>query len=144
MLQLYCLLQSFIINSTVNHSLEFWRGWYSKAAQCSSLGNTKRVPPASPCFLEEHILVLWLLILVSLLFLSSSFLMDSMKPPLYRLQGSLFKWVGAFHIREVDRCCHSSWHRGYLPISLPPVLFGLAYCDPVLWLVTFIIGFTIC
>ena len=31
-----------------------------------------------------------------------------MKPPLYRWQGSLFWWVGAFCIREVDRCCHSS------------------------------------
>ena len=26
-----------------------------------------------------------------------------MKPPLYRWQGSLFWWVGAFHVREVDR-----------------------------------------
>ena len=25
-------------------------------------------------------------------------------------------------IREVDRHCHSSWHKGYLPISLPPCL----------------------
>ena len=37
-----------------------------------------------PCFLEEHILVLWLSILVSSLFLSSSFLMEGMKLPLYR------------------------------------------------------------
>ena len=44
-----------------------------------------------------------------------------MKPPLYRWQGSLFWWVGAFGIREVDRCCHSSWHGGYLPISLLPI-----------------------
>ena len=44
-----------------------------------------------------------------------------MKPPLYRWQGSLFWWVGALCFREVDRCCHSSWYRGYLPISLPPV-----------------------
>ena len=28
--------------------------------------------------------------------------MESMKPPLYRWQGSLFRWVGAFHVREVD------------------------------------------
>ena len=45
-----------------------------------------------------------------------------MKPPLYRWQGSLFWWVGVFNVREVDRCCHSSWHRGYLPISLPPCI----------------------
>ena len=69
--------------------------------------------------------------------------MEGMKPPLYRQQGSLFWWVGAFHIREVDKHCHSSWHGGYLPISLPPFLFGLAYCDPVLWLVAFLLGFTI-
>ena len=45
--------------------------------------------------------------------------MEGMKPPLYRQGGSLFQWVGAFCIREEDRCCHSSGHRGYLPISLP-------------------------
>ena len=49
-----------------------------------------------------------------------SFLMEGMKPPLYRQRGSLFRWVGAFCIREVDKCC-SSWHRGYLPVSLPTV-----------------------
>ena len=47
--------------------------------------------------------------------------MEGMKPPLYRQPVSLFWWVGAFCIREVDKCCHSSWHGGYLPISLPPV-----------------------
>ena len=89
--------------------------------------------------------MLWLSILVSLLiFIFSSFLMEGIKPPLYRQWGSLFWWVGVFHIREVDRHCHSSWHEGYLPISLPLVLFGLAYHDPVLWVVAFIVGFTIC
>ena len=72
-----------------------------------------------------------------------SFLMEGMKPPLYRQWGSLFWWVRAFCVREVDKHGHSSWHRGYLPISLPLFLFGLAYCDPVLWLVTFLLGFTI-
>ena len=48
--------------------------------------------------------------------------MEGMKPPLYRQWGSLFQWVGAFCIREVDRCCHSPWHRGYLPVLLPPLL----------------------
>ena len=46
--------------------------------------------------------------------------MEGIKPPLYRWQRSLFWWVGIFCIREVDRHCHSSWHGGYLPISLPP------------------------
>ena len=54
-------------------------------------------------------------------FLSSS--MEGMKPPLYGWQGSLFWWVGVFCIREVDRHCHSSWCRGYLPISLPPFVW---------------------
>ena len=36
----------------------------------------------------------WVLILVSSL--------EGMGPPLYRWQGSLFRWVGAFCIREVD------------------------------------------
>ena len=44
--------------------------------------------------MEEHVLVLWLLILVTSL--------EGMMLPLYRQQGSLFRWVGAFHIREVD------------------------------------------
>ena len=48
--------------------------------------------------------------------------MEGMKPPLYRWHVSLFQWVGAFCIREVDRHCPSSWQRGYLPISLPPLL----------------------
>ena len=142
MLQLSCLSQSFLINNTVNHSLEFWRGWYSKTIK-RNLGGSSTSP--SPCFLEEHVLMLWLLILVSSLFLSSSFLMEGMKLPLYSWWGSLFWWVGAFCIREVDRCCPSSWHGGYLPVSLPPfVMFGLAYCDPVPWVVAFIVGFTIC
>ena len=51
--------------------------------------------------------------------------MGGMKPPLYRQQGSLFQWLGAFCIREVNRCYHSSLHGGYLPISLHP-LFCLA------------------
>ena len=48
--------------------------------------------------------------------------MEGMKPPLYRQGGSLFQWMRVFCIREVDRCCHSSWHRGYLSFSLPPLL----------------------
>ena len=51
-----------------------------------------------------------------------------MKPSPYRQWGSLFWWVGAFCIREVDRCCHFSWHRGYLPVSLP--LFYVWLCLP--------------
>ena len=38
--------------------------------------------------------MLWLSILVTSL--------EGMEPPLYRQQGSLFRWVGAFCIREVD------------------------------------------
>ena len=44
--------------------------------------------------LEEYVLMHWLSILVTSL--------EGMMPPLYRQQGSLFRWVGAFHIREVD------------------------------------------
>ena len=55
----------------------------------------------------------------------SLFLMEGMKPPLYRWRGSLFWWVEAFCIREVDKHCHSSWHRGYLPISLPHFCLAL-------------------
>ena len=38
--------------------------------------------------------MLWLSILVSSL--------EGMEPPLYKWWGSLFRWVGAFHVREVD------------------------------------------
>ena len=99
----------------------------------------------SPCFLEEHILMLWLSILVSLLFSSSLFLMEGMKPPLYRWQGSLFL-VGGSILHQRGRQMLSfllTW--GVLTHFTPPfVLFGLAYHDPVLWVVAFIVGFTIC
>ena len=45
--------------------------------------------------------------------------MEGMKPPLYRQWGSICWWVGAFCIREVDRCCHSSWHGGTYPFHSP-------------------------
>ena len=49
--------------------------------------------------------------------------MEGMMPPLYRRQGSLFWWVGAFCITEVDKCCCSSWHEGYITVSLPPCFY---------------------
>ena len=67
-----------------------------------------------------------------------------MKPPLYGQWGSLFWWVGVFHIREVDWHCHSSWQRGYLPVSLPPFLLCLANHESISWVVSFNVGFTIC
>ena len=48
---------------------------------------------------------------------------EGIKPSLYRWQGSLFWWVGVFHVREVDRC--SLWFLltcGVLPISLLPTV----------------------
>ena len=45
-----------------------------------------------PLFWEEHILVYWLSILVASL--------KGIMPPLYRQWGSLFRWVGTFHIQE--------------------------------------------
>ena len=45
--------------------------------------------------------------------------MEGMKPPHYRWWGSLFWWVWAFCIREVDKHCCSSWHGGYLPFHSP-------------------------
>ena len=51
-----------------------------------------------------------------------------MKPPLYRQQGFLFWWVGAFHIREVDKCCHSlTWG---LLTHFTPLLFYVWSCLP--------------
>ena len=48
------------------------------------------------------------------------FFSGGIKPPLYRQWGSFFWWVGSFHIREVDRHCHSSWHGGIYPFHSPP------------------------
>ena len=122
-LQLYCLLQSFIINNTVNCSLEFWRGGTTRLFKPVAWVTLRGSSSYPLCFLEEHVLVLWLSILVSSLFSSSSFLMEGMKPPHYRWQGSLFLWVGAFHIREVDRCCHPYLTWGVLTYFTPPLCF---------------------
>ena len=54
------------------------------------LGGLCDIPP----ILEEHVLMCWLSILVTSL--------EGIMPPLYRQQGSLLRWVGAFCIREVD------------------------------------------
>ena len=48
-----------------------------------------------------------------------------MMPCLYRWWGSLFRWVGAFCIKRGRLHCCSLWHRGYLPISLPPFYLAL-------------------
>ena len=120
MLQLYCLSLSFLINNTANCSSEFfWGGDILRLFKPVVWEELRGFIQLPPCFLEEHVLVLWLLILISSLFSSSSFLMEGMKPPLYRQWGSLSQWVGAFHIREVDRCCHSSWHGVTYPFHSP-------------------------
>ena len=120
MLLLYCLLQSFLINNTVNCSSKFWRGSYSKAIWTSSLGELRGFMQLPP-FLEEHILMFWLLFMVSSLFFSSSFLMEGMKPSLYRWHVPLS--VGRSILYQRGRLMLSfllTW--GYLPISLPPLL----------------------
>ena len=55
-----------------------------------------------------------------------------MKPPLYGWQGSLFVWVGVFHIREVDICSSHllTWRGTYL--LHPPCLVLLTmtqFCE---------------
>ena len=70
----------------------------------SILGGSSSFPP---CFLEEHVVMLWLLILV-FCFSYLSFLIQGTKPPLYRWHVSLFQWVRTICIREVDRHCPSS------------------------------------
>ena len=117
MLQQYCLLESFINNNNIYCSLKFLGGLrlLTPVTQVALRGFIK-LPP----FLEEHVFMLWLLVLVSPVSGFSSSSVEGMKPPLNRQQGSLFWWVGVFCIRKVDRHCHSSWHGGYLPISLPP------------------------
>ena len=76
-----------------------------------------------PPFLEEHILVYWLSILVISL--------EGMMPPLYRQLGSLFRWVGAFHLREAESYVLLSDMGVTYPFH-SPFIFGLAYHDPVL------------
>ena len=99
---------------------------------------------AAPLFLEEHVLMLWLLILVSWLgFIVCHLQWRVWSPPLQVARVPLL--VGGSIPHQRGRQALSfllTW--GYLPVSLPLVLFGLAYHDPVLWVVTFIVGFTIC
>ena len=63
----------------------------------------------------------WLLILVASL--------ESMMPSLYRQWGSLFRWVGAFCIREADYFVLLSDMGVTCPFH-SPILFGLAYLWP--------------
>ena len=86
-----------------------------------SLVNLRVLIQTLSCLLEGHVLVLWLSFMVSL-FLIFVILMEGMKPPLYRWWGFLFWRIGAFCIREVDRCCHSSWHRVTYPFHYPSIL----------------------
>ena len=51
-------------------------------------------------------------------------------PPLYRWGGCLFMWVGAFHIRKADYFVLLS-NMGVIYPFYSPILFGLAYHDPV-------------
>ena len=78
-----------------------------------------------PPFLEEHILVHWLLILVVSL--------KGLMPPLYRWLGSLFRWVGAFHVIEADFCILLSNTGVTYPILTPPFCLALPtmtqFCD---------------
>ena len=65
MLQWYCLLQSFIINNTVYHSLEFWGGGILRLFNPIAwwhLGGSS----SCPLFLGGACLMLWLSILVFL------------------------------------------------------------------------------
>ena len=52
-------------------------------------------------------------------------------PPLYRQQGSLFRWVGAFHMRKPDYLVLLSDMGVTYPFH-SPIFFGLAYHGPVL------------
>ena len=78
-----------------------------------------------PPFMEEHILMPWLLILVTSL--------EGMMLPLYRQQRSLFRWVGAFHIREVDYTVVLSDMGVTYPFHFPPFCLALPtmtqFCD---------------
>ena len=58
--------------------------------------------------------------------------MEDMKPPLYRQRGSLFWWVGAFCIREVDNIVILPDTGVTYLFHSPLFLLGLAYHDPIL------------
>ena len=123
-------MQSFRINNTVIISSKFQGGIFHKylGQQLGNLGACV-LPP----FFEKHILMHWLSILVCFL--------EGMMPPLYRQQGSLFMWGRSILHQKGRLLCPSFQHRGYLPVSLSPILFGLAYHDSVPWLVTSLLGF---
>ena len=99
-----------------------------------------------PCFSKEHILMLWLSILVSWL-VSILVIFDGgheatpVQPVMVPL---LVGWsIPCQRGRKVLSFIPLDTG-GTHPFHYPIVLFGFAYCDPVLWVVAFIIGFTIC
>ena len=146
MLQQYCLLQSSIINNTVYCSSAFCGGNFNFEA-CSTqwtrwhLGGCPTVPLFSIWGAHPHALAVNSGFLANFGF--SSFWTEGMKPPFYGWQGSLFWWVGVFHIREADWCHHSSWHRGTYPFHSPLFVWP---CQPWPSSVSgcILLGFTIC
>ena len=147
MFQQYCLLQSFD-NNTVHHSSNTLNTLrvFNSITQAMLRGITLRG------FIWLTPLFLWRACPHALA-VSSGFLV--------KLHFSLLQWrvwnhlstgsegpfTGGWGIpcqRGRQVLSFFSWHGGCLPISLPFVLFGLAYHYPVSWVVTFVIRFTIC
>ena len=89
--------------------------------------------------------MLWLSILISLLiFVFHHFSKEGIKPPLYRQWGIPLLVGGSIPHQRGRQALSFLLTWGLLTCFTPPfVLFGLAYCDPVLWMVTFIMRFTI-
>ena len=132
-------------NNTVYHSSMFFVGmiiWglFNPVTQVILWG----CPTTPPIFWQAHphALAVSFEFFVNSGFLPSS--MVGMKPPLFRQWGSLFLWVGVFCIKEEDASSSLSsvWRGTYLFHS--PTLFGLANHDPVWWVVTSVLVFTIC
>ena len=126
MVQLYCPLQSFIINNTVYWSSVFHGGnllgWLNPVNQVMPQGLSN----CPPFLFEEHILVLWLLILVPWLILVFSFLLDGgyEATPLQMARVPLL--VGWSILHQGGRLTLSFlWHGGTYPFHSPPFYLAL-------------------
>ena len=124
-----CLLQPFVNNSTVYCSPTFCGGNFwglSNPANWVMPWGLSNSPPSFIWGAHPHALAVDSGFLAKFGF--SSFWMEGLRPPFYGWWGSLFWWVGVFHVREAGWCHHSSWHGGTYPFH-SPLLFGLANHD---------------
>ena len=143
LLQLYCLLQSFIIKHC-HSQFGVLKGVTFQGYSTHSPVNPRGLIQTPPCFLEEHVLMLWPSILVSffLIFIISSGGYEA--TPLQAARVPLLVGWSILHQRGRQMLSFLLTQGLLTHFTSPCFMFGLAYHDPVLWLAAFLLGFTIC